>query len=382
MHIEFGKSLTAPFGGGEKLLLRTEGWKLSDGAEMGFRKDEDGRGYVQEIKLPWALITDGKKFAPGERFRCGIELLWGEADWPLHRYADNLAEGSADREFFWTAHNAWGPVIIEGKGNLSLPKPEYLKALEPEAAAGPVEIPYEIAVDARVTLAIDDASGKRVRNLIPALPRSKGKNVERWDGLDDNGIPVPPGKYSFKILYHQGIRANWIMSFNSPGNPTWSTPDGKGAFYGDHTAAHAAAAGGNYVALACPMGEAGKHLIGCDLDGNRLWGLANRTAFDGGHVSLATDGKILWVANEGKDSLIYRVEIATGKYSPWNKTGKDADGREYAVLDLKISDQPGFRGQKGVVPNVRAIAVRDGRLAVCLFRENKLTNSLPKKKVL
>ena len=71
------------------------------------------------------------------------------------------------------------------------------------------------------------------------------------------------------------------MSFASPGNPSWDTPDGRGAFYGDHSAAQAAAAGGDYVALACPIGEAGKHLIGCDLNGQRLWGLANRAFGDG-----------------------------------------------------------------------------------------------------
>ena len=53
--IAYGKSLTEPFKGGEKKLFRTEGWKLNEGAEMAFLKDPDGKGYVQEIKLPWPL---------------------------------------------------------------------------------------------------------------------------------------------------------------------------------------------------------------------------------------------------------------------------------------------------------------------------------------
>jgi len=193
IHIDYGKSVSEPFGGGDRLLLRTGGWKLDGGAEMAFLKDAGGKGYVQEMKLPWKLITKEKKYAAGDRFSCGIELLWGEADWPVHRYADNLAENASSREFFWTAHTAWGPVILEAQGKLNLPAPQWMKALDAGAAQGPVEIAYELPADARVTLAIDDANGNRVRNLIAAQPRKAGKNTEKWDGMADNNKPVPPG---------------------------------------------------------------------------------------------------------------------------------------------------------------------------------------------
>jgi len=372
MNIEYGKSLTDPFGGGSKNLYRTSGWVLSEGAEMAFLKDADGRGYVQEMKLPWKVITRGKKYSPGDTLVCGVELLWGEGDWPIHRYADNLAEGATSREFFWSSFNAWGQVILEPKGNLKLPVASYLKALEPEVITGPVEISYSLPEEARVTIAINDETGKRVRNLVPALPRKKGPNVERWDGLDDEGKPVLPGRYAYTGIYHKGIHVNYVMSFANPGNPSWDTPDGRGAFYGDHTGPQGVATAGDYVALACPMGEAGKHLIGCDLTGQRLWGLANRVAFDGGHISLATDGKILYVATEGKQSLIYRVEIGTGKYAPWQATAKDAEGREYQILDLMVSNEPGIMNDPKHRTNMSAIALGRGELAVCLSKENQI----------
>jgi hypothetical protein len=372
LQISYGKSLTEPFGGGDIHLFRTTGWKLQQGAEMAFLKDADGRGYVQEIKLPWTLIAT-RAFKAGEQFNMGLELLWGEADWPVHRYADNLQPDANSREFFWTAHNAWGPVFLEAKGNLKLPTPSWLTASASEAPQGPVEIRYSIPQAARVTLAIDDAkTGRRVRNLVAAAPREKGAHVEKWDGLDDDGKPVPPGEYSYKAIYHNGIRANWVMSFANPGNPTWGTPDGRGAFYGDHTAPQAAASAGQYVALAAPMGEAGQHLIGTDLNGQRLWGLANRVAFDGGRISLATDGKVLWVATEGKGSIIYRVEIATGKYAPWDIKALDASGGEYRVLELKVSDLPGLGADPKLGANMSSIALRGGVLAVALARDNKV----------
>ena len=75
INIEYGKGLTEPFGGGGVNLFKNTGWKLDKGAEMAFRKDADGRGYVQEMKLPWPLITTGRRYSPGESFRCGVELL-------------------------------------------------------------------------------------------------------------------------------------------------------------------------------------------------------------------------------------------------------------------------------------------------------------------
>lgn len=377
--IDYGKSLSEPFGGGQKLLLKTAGTKLTEGAEMAFRKDADGKGYVQEIKLPWPLLADQWRPAPGDAFRCGVELLWGEADWPVHRYADNLDESANSREFFWTAHNAWGLVRIEPKGKLKLAEPSWSKAVTGSDAVGPQVIAYTLPKAARVTIVIDDPNGKRVRNLIAALPRQAGPNRERWDGLDDNGVPVMPGQYRWKGLYHDGIHLNWDMSFASPGNPPWDTSDGRGAFYGDHSAPHAAASAGNFVALACPIGEAGKYLIGCNLDGQRLWGLANRVVWVTVRSSLATDGKTLWVAQDAS-STIYRAEMATGKYRPWEQTAKDESGKDYKVLDLKVSEFAHPKDRKsspfgpGIesLPNLTGIALHQGVLAVCLARENKL----------
>jgi hypothetical protein len=366
IHVDYGKSLGEPFGGGVKTLSRVKGWTLEAGAEMAFLKDPDGRGYVQEMKIPWPLVTDKKVPAAGDRFCCGVELLWGEADWPVHRYADNLAEGATSREFFWTAKDAWGPVILEAKGGLSLPPAPWDRAVAEEKPEGPVAIAYDLPADARVTLALDDASGRRVRNLLAAAERKKGRQTELWDGLDDAGEPVEPGTYSVKGLAHDGLHVTYVTSFASPGRPGWGTADGKGAFYGDHTAPQAVACGpGDRLALACPMGEAGQHLIGVDLDGRRQWGLANRVAFGGGRISLATDGTILWIAN-GDDRkpgrfTIWRCDLKTGSYAPWKRKGPD--GKD--VLDLEIAPADGTR-------HCRAIAWRAGALAVLVAGDRRI----------
>ena len=374
-YLDRGKDLNTPFGGEALTFFHQDGWKMDRGVETAYRVDADSKGYVQEMKLPWALLAD-KKYSPGEKFSMGFELLWGQGDWPTHRYADNLSEGASGREFFFTNHKAWGDVILEAKGGMKLPEPSWMKAQSDGQPTGPVAIEYALPKDGKVSLAIDDAKGQRVRNLVAAQSRKAGKNIEKWDGLDDAGKPVLPGDYTFHALTHDGIRLNYALSFANPGNPSWGTDDGRGAFYGDHTAPQAAAAGGKFVALATPMGEAGKHLIATDLDGQRLWGLHNRVAFDGGRIALATDGTTLWVANEGKQSLIYRVTIADGRYAPWDIVQKDKDGHEFKPVDLIVSEQPGMIAAKGEA-NLRAIAVHKDVLAAAFARENAVRRYHP-----
>jgi hypothetical protein len=118
------------------------------------------------------------------------------------------------------------------------------------------------------------------------------------------------------------------------------------------------------LALACPMGEAGRHLIGVDMTGQRQWGLANRVAFGGGRISLATDDKILYIANADGQSgrfTIWRCFLKNGKYAPWKR--KDEAGKD--ILDLPILD-------KGATSNCRAIALSENKLVVILAAKKEL----------
>ncbi|MCX7935692.1 MAG: hypothetical protein N3A66_10605, partial [Planctomycetota bacterium] len=202
-----------------------------------------------------------------------------------------------------------------------------------------------------------------MRNLLAAAERKAGKQEDLWDCLDDKGELAPPGNYTIKGLYHDGLHVSYVMSFASPGQPGWQTADGKGAYYGDHTPPSAAAMAEDAGALACPMGEAGQHLIGVDLQGRRQWGLANRMFGVSDRISLATDGKILWIASsEGAGRFfIWRCDLKTGAYAPWQR--QDKDGK--AVLDLIIREKDGGA-------NCRGIAWRAGVLAVILAAERKI----------
>jgi hypothetical protein len=317
-----------------KLVPFAEPNAVDAGAQEAFAIGEDGKSYTQEIAIPWKFITganvhwkeSGKPvsertgYGAGEQFNMGMEFLWGGADgrtFPIHRYADLLKEGQSSREFFWYAENAWAPVILEPKGHLNLPAPDYAARAEAylQKTEGPVKLAYTMPFDGFVTLVVEDEQGRRVKNLIGMAPRSKGPRTDSWDCTDENGKHVAPGTYRFRGLQHQGIDPVYEATYGTPGIPPWDTGDGTGAWLSDHCAPRAVAAGGDMLALGAERGESGYAIIGVDDTGRKRWG--DRSL--GGIHSLAADTNYVYVFLSSWDvkPTLARLEMKTGRYAPF-----------------------------------------------------------------
>ena len=91
-----------------------------------------------------------------------------------------------------------------------------------DAPHPPIPIKFSLKEAGFVTLVIEDASGKRVRNLVSETPFPAGDNTAWWDGLDDVGrdpeaashavyhIPgklVRAGTYSVRGLFRNKQKA-------------------------------------------------------------------------------------------------------------------------------------------------------------------------------
>lgn len=167
-HIQYGKSLTQPFGGeGTFWVAKENGTVLGRGIEMAYAKSEDGKGFIHEVKIPWTILcTNVPEWKAGEKFQMGMEFLWGDASgktWPEHRYADNMQPGKTSREFFWTAKDVWGDATLMAKGHV--PVRDYID--ESLVVQGTKPVRVTIPKDAaRFTIVIEDAQGKRIRNLL------------------------------------------------------------------------------------------------------------------------------------------------------------------------------------------------------------------------
>jgi len=340
------------------------------GAKEAFKMGADGKSYTQEIALPWKLITGqaairkdtGEPYKPpksykaGDTFNMGMEFLWGGPDgktWPVHRYADLLQEGHTSREFFWTAEKAWGTVKLEPEGNLDLPEPEVV-GIDAflQKTQGPVALKYTMPFDGFVTLVIEDEHGIRVKNLVGMAPRSKGEQVDYWDGTDENGRLVAPGRYRWRGLLHQGIDPVYVASYGTPGDPPWDNASNTGAWMSDHNPPLAVAAGKDMMVLAAGGSEAGWAMIGTDLNGRKKWGLRKFQNVS----SVAVDDRYVYAGIGGTwgdfKPAVGRADLKTGKYAPF-----DTKPEPTLIADV-LKD-----GEEGVL---RGIAVHGERLAVSL----------------
>ncbi|WP_281290924.1 FlgD immunoglobulin-like domain containing protein, partial [Methylacidimicrobium cyclopophantes] len=253
---------------------------LAKGVRVAFRKDPDGRGYVQEMAIPWGILTKAGK-PPEPSFRCGMEFFWGAPkgrNWPEHRYADLVNAENPHRSFFWESTESWGRVELVRRGNLPpVPAARWKTAIESEAARfrteGSVPIRYELPADGFATLVIEAQSGKRVRNLIADDPRKGGWNEDYWDGRDDQGNPAPPGDYRVRGLCHGPLHLEYQFTYGNPGIPPWLTPDGRGGWLSNHENPMAVAADAERVYIAAPMAEGACTLMALDKEGRKRWGV-------------------------------------------------------------------------------------------------------------
>lgn len=186
-------------------------------------------------------------------------------------------------------------------------------AADPEPAAGTSNtITFEMPRDGWATVAINDAQGARVRNLLGDMPFTKGRHTIEWDGCDDSGKQVSPGSYRWVGLYHGDMHAVYRGSFQY-GQPPWlfSTT---GGWTADHSSAEALATVGDHMLIGSPESEAGHGLIAADLDGRKEWGIVWLAKKNwSGTEALASVGDRVFASSSPEQQTIWEVDPATGK---------------------------------------------------------------------
>lgn len=208
-----------------------------------------------------------------------------------------------------------------------------------------------------VTLAIEDANGQRVRNLMAAQWREAGPQRERWDGLSDAGEPLAPGRYHWKGITRDAITAHFEATFNSPGNPPWNTAkiaaqryvraSGDGGWLSDHERPVCAFADDAHIYFGAEIAEAGHAIMELDPQGRKSWG----TLWLGlsGASAIASRAGVLYVAGEKgwmKDSLaVHRLDARTHLLLP-NPAGSEVPPSETAFIKVSSAN---FAEIKGMV---------------------------------
>ena len=378
MHIDYWKNEADERAGQEVKVYRAKegGTDLGGGIEMAYRKDADGKGFVQEIRIPWSVLyRQVPRIAPGLTFRMGLEFLWGDPTgrtWPIHRYADNMQPGVTSREFFWTERAAWGDMKLLAAGKVE-PR-RYVDDSQRLEGTMPIRLSLPKSA-ARFTVALDDWTGRRVRNLggdlapedYQVAAEGDTRVVEvKWDCLDDWGRLVEPATYRALGLTHAGLGAEYEMCFYNPGTPPWATRDGSGGWGADHAAPQCVARAGNWMIVSWAFAEGGSGIIGIGPDGLKKWGEKR------GACALAADDKYVYAITTSwqTQGRLCRLGKADGSYQPFLLDGK-ARPLELSLPDLGMAESPPTGTEPGGETPVLAawagkllLATPGGQLAV------------------
>lgn len=351
---------------------------MAAGAQQSFTVDADGKGYIQEIAIPWKLLTrKGNALAAGDQMQCGVELLWGNpaGDWPESRFADNVSpQAKSGGIFFWVGDAAWGTVTLEKEGHLKLP-PQTFKGGVAKEPQGPIAISYQLGKPGYVSLVIDNQQGVRVRNLVKEVYKDKGAQTARWDGADDAGNGVPAGNYRWKAIVRDDLHINYVTHFNNPGNPPWPNVEGSGDWTSDHIESYDLACDGKRVYVGSPVVEAGWSPAALDMEFKKVWGRKLWTA-----AQAAEAGVLYAVADiahfkKGDKASVYvdRLDSQTGNYLPFDNQELPMNGARLPVIEyIQPSENNPHHDFDGGRLNVQGAAVRGQHLAISLQLENRI----------
>jgi hypothetical protein len=341
---------------------------LGDGIESAYAMAADGKGFIHELKLPWTVVyAQDATGAAGQTIRMGIEFLWGGGtgrDWPMHRYADNMQPGATSREFYWGAKNIWGNLTTVA-ASVKEPRRYVEGSLKPQ---GTIPIRVQVPAAAKTfTVAINDRDGRRVRNLAGGYAVSDftvaragdQATVEvMWDGLDETGTLVAPGRYQVHGLTQGGIDGYYEMSFYNPGTPPWGTADNRGAWGADHSVPRLVARSGQNMVIASDFAEGGYGTFAVKPDGAKAWSEKR-----GANVLAATADSVYTVPNDWGVSgvQLLRMNAKDGTFMPFVRDGQELP------MPLSFNDLLGIPATAAgapaaPLPKSRALAVADGVL--------------------
>ena len=332
---------------GAELQYRFAETQIFLGRDAGMAYAQTADGYTLEARIPWDRLGMTAAPAPGTKMATSAQFLWGNAtgtaNWPVVSMNDLLTSAS----FAYQDCSAWGEATFEAKGHLAR-TPEKLPSRP--VMAKTLTCSYIMPKDGLVSLGVFDASGQLVRTLLTGARRAKGTIHEQWDGLDNAGKVLPAGTYTIKALVHEDITQEWVVSLHNAGNPPWVTADGTGSWGGDHGEPIDIAAAGDRVFPIWSAAEAGWEVIGCDLNGKKLWGSHTYLSYGQGPKSVATDGKLVFIA-QGKGLTVH--EAATGKATLFAGEKRAIDIPGGGITDLAYLDGHLYALARGILYDIR-----------------------------
>lgn len=156
-----------------------------------------------------------------------------------------------------------------------------------------IAIDFDQPTTGKASIVIEDADGKHVRNLVSGYDFEAGAQRVLWDGLDDAGKLVTPGKYQWRGVTHAGITPHYMMRFANGDDSTWQS------WGPNHSTFKEATSNGKNVFLAANLTEGGQSLVMLDTDGTFIRGYRHLYGLGIERSLITADDKYLYVAQDG-----------------------------------------------------------------------------------
>lgn len=221
--------------------------------------------------------------ADWEKLRLALAVAWpgGPAGAPRQQERFRHLDNRAPHAGLAALPAAWAPFSLR----------DYLDHSSP---AGQIAWTVPQPLAGKLTVVVEDATGKRVRNLLAGVPAAAGPQTVTWDGLDDFGRLAAPGSYRWRSISHPGLVPQYLFGFANGGDP------GLAPLLSNHGHFVAACANRDNAFLGAPITEGGWALIALDAEGR--WQRGYHEAQGAGYygVALAADDRTLYVAHDGR----------------------------------------------------------------------------------
>jgi len=162
-----------------------------------FQVDDDGKGYCQEMRIPWGLLlSEGQSPQAGAAYRMGIEVIWGpegKAAGEVHRVTDLVAYGGVNPKGFYGKMLEWGRLALVQEGNLT-----------------------QQQRDAIVSEEIPGVKGRKVSTIKYPCSADKSRQQALWHAPEtDEPLPLLVGLHSWSTDYRNvGQYGKWCIDHN------------------------------------------------------------------------------------------------------------------------------------------------------------------------
>ena len=317
--------------------------------DAAYRKTDDGKGYVFEYRIPWSTLRAKNPPQGGDLVPATVQFNWSRPDgMKLAVGSSHVYDLMSGAGFPYKDSFCWGKLIFSKEGNVSR---ELVEKGLPVEKPLPLSFDYDLPEAGEVTIALYDENGEMVRQIITEHSRNAGQNVERWDGLDAVGTPLPAGEYTWKGLYHPGIETEFRLSVHNSGNPSYKTADNTGGWGADHGEPRTVVATGDRMLLSWDVCESGWGIIRTNLSGQKQWGIKHNAVY-----MAAADGRFYAAGGGGftEEPGVRIYDLKNGRRLNYG-TGRPS-------LLLPAGDEN--------PPEVTGLAVHDGRLFVSYAARN------------